>query len=142
MLNKLSLTLIITVSLWASNLSEEIQHTKKPPVDEGNDLKPKADKVKGITFVNAEESNSTTTLSLENEKESIVITFTTSSHVPLTCKVIRKKKVVYSIEKEPSNPRVSRALMFEIQKSELKADDEIIILNSSKVEIRKIKLIK
>ena len=140
MLKKISLILIITATLWASNASEEMQHTKKPPVDEGYDLKPKPDKVKGVTFVNAEESNSTTPLSLENEKETIVIKFTTTSHVPLTCKIMREEKEVLSIEKKPKDPRVSRALEFKIKKSKLQENDEIIILNSAKVEIRTIEV--
>jgi len=140
MLNKLSLPLIMSAILWASNASEEIQHTKKPPVDEGLELKPIEDKIKDITFVNADESNSTTTLSLNSEKELIIINFTTTSHVPLTCKVIRKDKEILSIDKEPENPRESRALTFEIKKSELQVDDEIIIVNSAKVVIRKIEV--
>ena len=140
MLNKLSLILIITATLLASNPSEEVQHTKKPPVDEGIDIKPKPDKVKGVIFINSEESNNTTTLSLKNEKELIVIKFTTTSHVPLTCKIMHEKKEVLSIEKEPHNPRVSRALEFEIKKSKLQVNDEIIIVNSAKIVIRKIEV--
>ncbi|SFV64818.1 hypothetical protein MNB_SV-14-1150 [hydrothermal vent metagenome] len=142
MLKKINLILIITVSLWASDIAEEVQHIKKPPVDEGHNLKPKPDKVKGVTFVNTEESNTTTTLSLEKEDEIIVIKFESTSHVPLTCKIIREKREVFSIEKEPKDPRVSRALEFEIKKSKLQLNDEIVISNNSNINIRTIEVKK
>ncbi|CAA6800058.1 MAG: Unknown protein [uncultured Sulfurovum sp.] len=142
MLKKLSITLLAISALWAANPPVEIKQIKKPPVDEGIDAKPVEDRIKGITFINSQESNLTSTLSLSNESQTIVIGFKTTSHVPLTCKVIRGKKEILSISKKPKNPRESRALQFEIKKAILQVNDKLTISNNANIQIRKIKLIK
>ena len=138
----LALTLILCGALYATNHIEEVQQTKKPPVDEGFNIKPKEDKVKDITFVNDEISEETITLSLEKQEEKIIIKFEKSTKVPLICKVIREEKEILSIMKEPINPKESTALSFTLEKSELQIDDEIIITNRRNIKIKRIKLLK
>ncbi|MBU1668797.1 hypothetical protein KKC13_10290 [bacterium] len=127
----LSLALLLANGLWTSDPINKTEEIKKRPVDEGQELKPKADKIKGITFNNDEQSSDTTILSLADEDKVITIHFTETSRVPLTCNVIRQ-------EKEPKNPKVSRAVKFQINKSKLQIDDKIVIINRRNVKIRKI----
>ena len=141
-LKTLALTLILSSTLCTISNAEEVQRTKKPPVDEGNDLKPKTDKTKDVTFADDEISEQTIKLSLEAEKKNIVIKFNKSTKVPLTCKIIRNEVEVLSITKEPKTPKVSTALVFTIANSNLHVDDEIVIKNRRNIKIRNIKIIK
>jgi hypothetical protein len=141
-LKTFTLTLILCGTLYATNNTEEVQRTKKPPVDEGHNLKPKEDKTKDVTFVNDEVSKKELTLSLEKQKEELIINFKQSSKVPLTCKVMRGQVEILSMTKEPKNPKENTALVFIIVKSKLKINDEIIITNSRGTRIRKIQLLK
>jgi len=141
-LKTLILILILSSTLCATSNTEEVQRTKKPPVDEGNDLKPKEDKTKDVSFANDEISEQIITLSLEEQKKNIVIKFKKSSKVPLTCKVIRNEIEVLSMTKEPKDPKVSTTLAFTIAKSNLQVDDEIVISNRRNLIIRSIKIIK
>ena len=126
----------------ATNNTEEVQRTKKPPVDEGLNLKPKEDKTKDVSFANDEISEQIITLSLEEQEKSIVIKFKKSNKVPLTCKVIRNKVEILSITKEPKDPKLSTALVFTIAKSNLQVNDKIVISNRRNLIIRNIKISK
>ena len=141
-LKGLPLTIILSSMLVASSYSVELKDNKKPPVDEGHNFKSKEDKTKEVTFVNDEISKEIVNFSLEKEGKEIVIQFIITSKVPLTCKVMRNKTEILSLSKEPKNPKISTKLLFEIDKSKLQVDDEIIITNRRDIKIINIKVTK
>jgi len=101
----------------------------KPPVDEGDKKAPKEDRVKGATKVtNVFKSK---TLSIAKEKGAIYhIVIKKVRQAPLTCKIIRDGKELESISKKQR-----KNLVFDIDTSLLKVDDNITITNRKGVAI-------
>jgi len=111
---------------------------KKPPVDEGVENRPKEDKVKGVSFA-TDKKVATLKIYLSKEKDTISIKFEKVSRVPFVCKIIRNNKTVWSSEpKKPQNPRKSRTLEFQIDKSKLQVGDRIEIINRRKKIVGKV----
>ncbi len=120
------LTLFSTTLLFGAN---KIIVLGKPPVDEGDKKAPKEDKVKGATKVtNVFKSE---TLSLAKEKGSIYhIVIKKVRQAPLTCKIIREGKELESLSKKQR-----KNLVFDIDTSLLKVDDNITLTNKNGVAI-------
>jgi hypothetical protein len=114
---------------------------EKPPVDEGFEHKPKEDKVKGVTFA-TDTKAVTFKIYLSKEKDIISIKFKKVTRVPLTCKIMRQNKEIFSKSKKPKNPRESRSLEFKIEKSILKVGDSIEIINRKKRVVGQVEVVK
>ncbi len=114
---------------------------RKPPIDEGFENKPKEDKVKGVTFT-TDTKVTKLKIYLSKEKETISIKFKEVTRVPLTCKIMRNNKEIFSESKKPENPRKSRSLEFKIDKSKLKVGDNIEISNRRNKVVGQIEVVK
>jgi len=95
------------------------------PVDEGDKNKPKEDKIKGATKVSKLFKSIKISIAKENGKVHQII-IKKVSQAPLTCKLMRKDKQIESISKKQ---RLN--LVFDIDTSKLKIDDNITVTNKN-----------
>ena len=124
------LSLVTTVLLSANSILSlgEYTSTSKEdapkPVDDAVKNIHKEDKVKGSTTVPLVFESKTLSLSKENG-ETYQIIIKKVSHAPLTCKITREGKEIESISRKKRN-----FLVFDINTSQLKVDDNITLSNN------------
>jgi hypothetical protein len=117
------LTILFTTLSFGVDKIITLGEVKDRPVDEGHENRPKEDKVKGITKINKVFKSQT--LSLAKEKGKIYkIIIEKVRQAPITCKIIRDKKELESLSKKQR-----KNLVFDIDTSMLKVDDNITLVN-------------
>ncbi|MCH9741373.1 MAG: hypothetical protein K0U38_11135 [Epsilonproteobacteria bacterium] len=95
------------------------------PVDEGQKNVHKEDRIKGSTLISNKFKSETMSLAKENGKI-FKITLKKASHTPITCKVIRDNHEIINVQ------GTTRTIVFDIDTSLLKVDDNITITNRYK----------
>ena len=130
---KLSLiTFLTSTGFLSATPIITLGEVKERPVDEGEKNTPKEDKIKGATTVGNQFKSQV--ISLAKEQDTIYqIVIKKVSQAPITCKLIRNDKELESVSKKQRHN-----LVFDIDTTQLKVDDNITLINKNDTAILEI----
>ena len=126
------ITFLLTTGLLSAGSIITLGKHTPTPVDEGEKNVPKKDRIKGATTVSVVFESKTLSLAKEDGKVHQII-IKKVSQAPLTCQVTRDGKTLDSVTKKQ---RFS--LVFDINTTQLKVDDNITLSNKNDVVLLEI----